>query len=171
MNDAGTDIKKCVVIGAPHTSNWDFVYALPALKIMGIHNLKYLIKNDYFQFPIKYFFQATGGIPVDRSKKNELTRRLKELLKDNNELYLLFPPEGTRKKVERWKTGFYYTAIDAGLPIVLGFMDYKKRELGFGAVVHPSGNFEEDMRVIEEFYLNKTAKHPHLYNSQIFIRK
>jgi 1-acyl-sn-glycerol-3-phosphate acyltransferase len=171
VDEVNGSIKKCVVIGAPHTSNWDFIYALPALRVMGIKNLRYLIKKEFFYFPIKYLFYATGGIPVDRSKKNDLTAILKKLLEERDELYLLFPPEGTRKKVARWKTGFYYTALDAQLPIVLGFMDYKKRELGFGKVLTPSGDFEADMQTIEDFYLHKTAKHPELYNPRIFIRE
>lgn len=171
VDNTGGTIKKCVVIGAPHTSNWDFVLALPALQIMGIRHLKYLIKKEFFYFPFKYLFYATGGIPVDRSKKNDLTAYLKQLLLTHDTLYLLFPPEGTRKRVARWKTGFYYTALDAGLPIVLGFIDYKKRELGFGPIVYPSGNLAADMEKIEQFYQDITPCHPKLYNPVIFIRE
>ncbi len=162
---------KFIVIGAPHTSNWDFVYALPALHLMGIKNLRYLIKNSLFFFPLKYLFYWTGGIPVDRSKKNELTAQLQKMIKESDEIYLLFPPEGTRSKVKRWKTGFYYTAIETGLPIILGYMDYKERKLGFGDVFYPTGDFNKDMEVIQAFYSKKNAKHPADFNQSIYEPK
>ncbi|MCB0480125.1 MAG: 1-acyl-sn-glycerol-3-phosphate acyltransferase [Flavobacteriales bacterium] len=169
--DVDKSINKCVVIGAPHTSNWDFVYALPALHFMGIENLRYLIKKEFFFWPFTWLFKATGGIPVDRSKRNDLTTMLKSLLESKSSLYLLFPPEGTRSRVERWKTGFYYTAIDTQLPIVLGFMDYEKRVLGFGDVLYPTGDFNKDMAIIEKFYAEKGPKNPANYNPIIFKRK
>ena len=86
-------------------------------------------------------------------------------------IYLLFPPEGTRGRVERWKTGFYYTAIDAGLPIVLGFMDFEKRICGFGKVIYPTGNFNADFQIIEDYYRNIKGKNPENFNPNIFIRK
>ncbi len=163
--------KKFIVIGAPHTSNWDFIYALPALHLMRIKNFRYLIKNSLFFFPLKYLFYWTGGIPVDRSKKNELTANLKKLIKESDEIYLLFPPEGTRSRVKRWKTGFYYTAIETGLPIILGIMDYKNRRLGFGKVVYPIGDFNTDMKVIQDYYSSEVAKYPKNYNESIFEPK
>jgi len=168
LNDQG---RKFIVIGAPHTSNWDFIYALPALHLMGIHNLRYLIKNQLFFFPLKYLFYWTGGIPVDRSKKNELTANLQKMIAEKEEIYLLFPPEGTRSSVERWKTGFYYTAIETGLPIILGYMDYKERKLGFGEVFQPTGNFNKDMEVIQSFYVKKTPKYPEKFNHSIYLPK
>lgn len=164
-------INKCVVIGAPHTSNWDFVYALPALHFMGIKNLRYLIKKEFFFWPLSWLFKVTGGIAVDRSKKNDLTALLKSMLQENDSLYILFPPEGTRSRVERWKTGFYYTAVDADLPIILGYMDYEKRVLGFGEILHPTGDFNADMALIEAFYRTKSAKHPKNFNPNIFVKK
>lgn len=163
--------KKFIVIGAPHTSNWDFVYAIPAMYLMGIKNLRYLIKKEFFFFPMKYLFYATGGIPVDRSKKNDLTAQLKALIDENEEIHLLFPPEGTRSRVDRWKTGFYYTALDTGLPIILGYMDYKNRILGYGKVFYPSGDFNADFEEIEQYYLDKGAKHPKDFNPKIFTPK
>ncbi len=163
--------RKFIVIAAPHTSNWDFIYCLPALYLMGIHNLRYLIKNQLFFFPIKYLFYWTGGIAVDRSKKNELTSNLKSMINENEEIYLLFPPEGTRSSVERWKTGFYYTALETGLPIILGYMDYKERKLGFGEVFHLTGVFNDDMEVIQSYYVNKNAKYPEKFNKSIYVTK
>ena len=160
--------KKFIVIAAPHTSNWDFVYALPAMHLMGIKNLRYLIKNSLFFFPLKYLFYLTGGIPVDRSKKNELTANLQRMIKESEEIYLMFPPEGTRSRVERWKTGFYYTAMETGLPIILGYMDYKSRKLGFGEVFYPTGDIKKDMLKIEAYYADKGAKYPEKFNPSFF---
>lgn len=163
--------KKFIVIGAPHTSNWDFIYALPAMYLMGIRNLRYLIKNQLFFFPLKYLFYWTGGIAVDRSKKNELTANLRSLIDSVEEIYILFPPEGTRGRVERWKTGFYYTALETGLPLIFGYMDYKERKLGFGEVYYPTGDFNTDMEVIQSFYVKKSAKYPEKFNERIFLSK
>lgn len=171
QNDLKEDIQKAVIIGAPHTSNWDFVYALPALHFLRITPLRYLIKKEFFFWPLSWLFFATGGIPVDRSKKNDLTARLKRMLKEKERIFLLFPPEGTRSWVKRWKTGFYYTAIDTELPIILGYMDYEKRILGFGKAIYPSGDFEKDFAEIEEFYRDIVGGNPEKYNPVIFERK
>ena len=144
VNRVPPEVRKCIVIGAPHTSNWDFVFALPALHKMGVHKLRYLIKKEFFFWPFTWLFRATGGISVDRNKKNDLTATLKKLIKEQDELYLLFPPEGTRGRVDRWKTGFYYTALDSELPIVLGFFDFEKKVCGFGDVIYPTGDFNRN---------------------------
>ena len=171
INEVPPEIKKCIVIGAPHTSNWDFVYAIPALDKMGIHKLRYLIKKEFFFWPFTWLFNATGGIAVDRSKKNDLTAQLNKLIDDSDEIYLLFPPEGTRGRVERWKTGFYYTALESKLPIVLGFLDFENRVCGFGKVIHPSGDFNSDFQQIQDFYKNIKGKNPDNFNTSIFIPK
>lgn len=164
------DVKKCVVIGAPHTSNWDFVWAICALNIYG-YKIKYLIKNTYFKSNLfAWFFRLTGGIPVDRSKSNNLTDELKNLLKNDKNLYIVIPPEGTRKKVDKWKTGFYHVAIDTHLPIALAFLDYKKKEAGFLDVFYPTGNKYEDFLAIEKYYLDIHPAHPELYNKEIILR-
>ncbi|MBD81281.1 MAG: glycerol acyltransferase [Crocinitomicaceae bacterium] len=171
INEVPTDLKKCITIGAPHTSNWDFVYALPGLEELKIYRFRYLIKKEFFFWPFSWLFNATGGIAVDRSKRNDLTNYLKELIEKEEEIYLLFPPEGTRSKVERWKTGFYYTALETNLPIILAFLDYEKRVMGFGKVLYPTGDFNKDFTVIQDFYKDKKGKNPKNYNPQIFIPK
>tara|TARA_B110000495_G_C22984950_1_gene579393 strand:+ start:115 stop:687 length:573 start_codon:yes stop_codon:yes gene_type:complete len=171
VNRVPPEVRKCIVIGAPHTSNWDFVFALPALHKMGVHKLRYLIKKEFFFWPFTWLFRVTGGISVDRSKKNDLTATLKKLIKEQDELYLLFPPEGTRGRVDRWKTGFYYTALDSELPIVLGFFDFEKKVCGFGDVIYPTGDFNEDFEKIQDFYKDLKGKNPENFNPKIFERK
>lgn len=171
VNVIPPEVKKCVLIGAPHTSNWDFVYALPCMDQMGIKGLRYLIKKEFFFWPFSWLFNATGGIAVDRSKNNDLTAQLKMLIDENERIYLMFPPEGTRSRVDRWKTGFYYTALDTGLPIVLGFLDFESRNCGFGKIVYPTGDFNKDFQIIQDFYKDLKGKVPENYNPQIFQPK
>ena len=161
------DVKKCIIVGAPHTSNWDFIYSRFALYIFD-YKIRYLIKGSMLKNPIfAWFFKATGGIPVDRSKSTNLTRELAQLLKTEDTLYLAIPPEGTRKRVSRWKTGFYRIAVDCNIPIALAFLDYKKKQAGFMKILHPTGHMSEDFKLIESFYSPKVAAIPDYYNPQI----
>jgi len=162
-----SSVKKCIIVGAPHTSNWDFIYARIALYIYG-YKIRYLIKDSVLKNPIaSWFFRVTGAIPVNRSKSNNLTGELAELLKNEDMLYLAIPPEGTRKRVKRWKTGFYRVAIDCNIPIALAFLDYKNKQAGFMKIFYPSGNMIEDFKVIESFYSPEMAANPDYYNPQI----
>ncbi len=125
------DVKKCIIIGVPHTSNWDFIYARLGLYIFD-YKIRYLIKDSMFKNPIAaWFFRITGGIPVNRSKSTNLTGELAQLLNNEDILYIAIPPEGTRKWVKRWKTGFYRIALDCNIPIALAFLDYNKKQAGF----------------------------------------
>ncbi|GAB5538581.1 MAG: lysophospholipid acyltransferase family protein [Salibacteraceae bacterium] len=159
----GEDLKNCIIIVAPHTSQWDFVLGVLARSIYQIR-AKYLIKNSFFKPGIGWFFHLTGGIPVDRSKKNELTDRLKAMLANGVELKIAFTPEGTRSRVDRWKTGFYWTAVETGLPIVAHYMDYKRKVVGQFEPFQPSGNWEVDKAHFETLYASVTACHPENFN-------
>ena len=164
------DVKKCIIVGAPHTSNWDFIYARLGLYIFD-YKIRYLIKDSMFKNPVAaWFFRVTGGIPVNRSKSTNLTGELAQLLKNADTLYIAIPPEGTRKRVMRWKTGFYRIAIDCNIPIALAFLDYKKKQAGFIKILYPTGNMIEDFKVIESFYSPEMAAKPDFYNPQIFER-
>lgn len=152
-------IKKYVLVAAPHTSNWDFVYGLCA---WNLYNMKprYLIKKEFFYFPLNILFNATGGLPVDRSKNNKLTDTIVEMFHEKDELIALVPPEGTRKKVDRWKTGFYYLAIKAQVPLVLGKLDYKTKTATLSEPFTPTGDIEADYAKIKEFYRGAHGKNP-----------
>ena len=157
------DIKKAVVIAAPHTSNWDFVYALAAFRILN-HKVNYLAKKELFKFPLKYILNATGGIPVERSKSHNLVETIVQKFNSTDNLYLMIPAEGTRKKVAKWKSGFYYAALGANVPILPGYLDYKKKEGGFGLPIYPTGNVEEDLLKLKNFFAEKTGKYPENFN-------
>lgn len=157
------NIKKAIVIAAPHTSNWDFIYAVGAYANKGLP-IRYLAKKELFRFPFTYFFKTIGGIPVERKKNKNQVDSIVELFEKSEELYLMMAAEGTRKWVNKWKSGFYVAAAKANVPIVMGFLDYEKKLAGFGEVLYPSGNIEQDMEKIKAFYKNIKGKIPELFN-------
>lgn len=152
-------IKKYVLVAAPHTSNWDFVYGLCAWKLYGIEP-RYLIKKEFYWFPLNILFNATGGLPVDRSKSNSLTDAIVEMFRQKERFIALVPPEGTRKKVERWKTGFYYLALKAQVPIVMGIMDYKDKTTRLSEPFMPTGDIDADFAKIREFFKDAHPRNP-----------
>jgi 1-acyl-sn-glycerol-3-phosphate acyltransferase len=154
-----SDLKKAVVIAAPHTSNWDFLYALAVFNILKL-KVNYLAKKELFAFPLSIILKATGGIPVERSKKQNLTDALISKFNNNKELLIMIPAEGTRKLVPKWKSGFYFTALGANVPVLPGYLDYAKKEAGFGEPIYLTGNQEIDTARFKEFYKDKTGKNP-----------
>lgn len=156
-------INKCVLIAAPHTSNWDFVIGRLAYWSLGVP-VKFLIKREAFDHPFGWLVKALGGIPVDRKKSNNLVEQVAELFNHYDVLNVIITPEGTRKLVTEWKRGFYYIALKANVPIILGFIDYKRKVGGFGPVMYPTGDFDADFEFIKAFYRDKTARHPEKFN-------
>jgi 1-acyl-sn-glycerol-3-phosphate acyltransferase len=157
-------IKKCVIVGAPHTSNWDFVYGIGALQEMKL-KVRFTIKKEWMRFPFKRIMNSLGALPIDRTaiktgEKRGSVDAIADLFTTRDELYLLVTPEGTRSKMEKWKTGFYYIALKAKVPIALGFVDYKKRTCGIDKIIYPTGDFNADMKLVMDFYRTITAKHP-----------
>lgn len=159
------NLSQCVMIAAPHTSNWDALYARLALKALGV-NVRLTIKDSYMQFPLGPFVRAMGGIGIDRRPKQageprpSMVQVMTDLFKQHPELVMLVTPEGTRARQEQWKTGFYYVAVNAGVPIALAYMDYEQKKAGVGKIIHPTGDFEEDMAEIMDFYAGIQAKFP-----------
>ncbi|MCK5824024.1 MAG: 1-acyl-sn-glycerol-3-phosphate acyltransferase [Ichthyobacteriaceae bacterium] len=161
------ELKKCVLIAAPHTSNWDFVFAVLTFWKYGI-DFKFFVKDSY----TKSFFLAPiarimGAIGVDRSKGGNLVNYAINLMNSNKELVILIPAEGTRQKVEYWKSGFYHIAKGANVPIGLGYLDFKKKLAGIGALLHLSDDNESNLAKIQAFYKNINPKYPSLYNQDI----
>ena len=159
------DLEQCVMIAAPHTSNWDTLYARLALKALGV-NVRITIKDSYMKLPFGPFVRAMGGIGIDRRPKQEgdprpsMVQLMTDLFKVHPKLVMLVTPEGTRSKQEQWKTGFYHVAVNAGVPIALAYMDYEKKKTGVGKVVYPTGDYEKDMHEIMEFYAQIAGKIP-----------
>jgi 1-acyl-sn-glycerol-3-phosphate acyltransferase len=159
------DIHKAVVVAAPHTSNWDFVYSLATFRILGL-KVNYLAKKELFKFPLKYLLNSTGAIPVERSKSHNLVDAMVSMFRQHERLYLLAAAEGTRKKVGKWKSGFYHVAMGAGVPVMLGYLDYEKKIAGFGPVMHLTGDKERDMAVIREFYRKVRGRNPEKFDPE-----
>ena len=157
------DIKKAVVIAAPHTSNWDFIYALAVFKLLGL-NVKYLAKKELFKFPLSILLNNTGGVPVERNKSQSITDAIIKKFNNSVKLLVIIPAEGTRGKVEKWKSGFYYVSIGANVPVLPGFLDYRNKEAGFGVPIYLSGDKVADMNKLKIFYKTKQAKYPELFN-------
>ncbi|MEW5954104.1 MAG: 1-acyl-sn-glycerol-3-phosphate acyltransferase [Bacillota bacterium] len=160
------EVKKCVMIAAPHTSNFDFSLARAGCYLLNI-KLRYLIKKDWMLFPLGAFFRSTGAIAVERSKTSNMVDKLIELLNKSDELVLMISPEGTRKTTRKWKTGFYYAALGANVPIVLAYLDYKEKIACIGPVIYPTGDYIKDMEPVKEFYKNITPKYPANYSLEI----
>lgn len=157
------EITKCVIIAAPHTSNWDFLYSLGALKILG-YKVNYMVKQELFVFPFSLLLKKSGGISVDRKKNNNVVDEMVEKLNASASMYLMLSAEGTRKPVAKWKSGFYYVAQKAHVPVCTGYLDYAKKEAGFGPVIHISGNMDKDMAKIKAFYSTITPRIPENFN-------
>jgi len=167
VGEVPSDVRKAVLVCAPHTSNWDFPFALAAFSLVDL-KLKYFIKNSWFFFPMNLFFKATGGVPVDRTKSHGIVDEMTLKLKESKEMIVAVPAEGTRSWVSKWKTGFYHIAKGANVPLIMGFVDFKKKEVGFGPLFNLSGDFEKDMTQIQEFFNQKTPKHSDNYNPNIY---
>lgn len=156
------DVPKFMLIAAPHTSSWD----LPVMLAIGYaFNVwpKWMGKKELFRWPFGWFMKAIGGIPIDRSKRSNMVEQVVEIFNRSERLILAVPPEGTRKKAEYWKTGFYYIALGAKVPVVMGFLDYGRKAGGFGPALMPTGDIHADFAVLREFYKNITPKIPENY--------
>ena len=148
-----------VLIAAPHTSNWDAVIMLAAARIFDI-DLAWFIKKSWFVFPLGTLLRALGGIPIDRSRAHGVVERAVEQFGASERLILAVPPEGTRGHAQHWKSGFYHIARGAGVPIVLGYIDYGRKVAGLGRAFTPTGDIEADFAVFREFYSKVTARFP-----------
>jgi 1-acyl-sn-glycerol-3-phosphate acyltransferase len=152
--------EKSVFIAAPHTSNWDLPNTLMVAFALRL-NIYWMGKQSIFKPPFRSLMMWLGGIPVQREKSNNLVAASVDAIKDaQGALQLVVPPEGTRSKVRYWKTGFYYIAVGAQVPIVMSYMDYSRKVAGLGPVMHPTGDIEADMDVIKAFYAPFKGRNP-----------
>ena len=152
-------IQKCVIAVGPHTSNWDFILGRLAFYQYGVKG-RYLMKKELFWGPLGWFLKAIGGIPVDRSKKNNLTDTAVRFFEENESMYMVFSPEGTRSYNPNWKKGFYYIAQKAQVPIYLAYIDYEKKTGGFDRLFVPTGNAEADVKEIKTILSKYKGRFP-----------
>jgi len=158
------DVKKAVLIVAPHTSLWDFVIGRIAFWHLD-HDIKLLIKKEAFFWPFGIWLRHLGGIPVHRQKHTRMTETIAKMFKERDEFILVITPEGTRTRVEAWKMGFYHIARMADVPIALGRLDYENKKGGVKKIFYPTGDIEKDMAEIREFYKGYKGKHPKRSNT------
>lgn len=161
------EMDRCVMIAAPHTSNWDFFFAI---LIFWKYDIKFhfFIKDFYMKNIFGMILKKMGAIGVNRGKANNLVDFASKILIENKEMVILVPAEGTRKKVDRWRTGFYHIAKKANVPIALGFLDFKEKIAGVGPLIHTTESIKHDFEIIQNFYKNIHPKHVEKYNNQIF---
>ena len=146
------EARKSVFIAAPHTSNWDLPYTLMVAFVLQL-DIRWMGKASLFRWPFGWFMRWLGGIAVDRSRSNDLVAAsARALTEAAGAMQLIVPPEGTRGRTRYWKTGFYYIAAAAQVPIVLAYMDYERKVSGLGPVFVPSGDLQTDMARIKAFY-------------------
>ncbi|MBA3971051.1 MAG: 1-acyl-sn-glycerol-3-phosphate acyltransferase [Bacteroidetes bacterium] len=158
------EIKKCVIIVAPHTSNWDFIFGMGAVKEMKLRQ-RFAIKKEWIRFPVKTLMYSLGALPIDRNKTKDAAGKssveaMADLFSTRDVLRLVITPEGTRSRVEKWRTGFYYVALKANVPIALAFINYETKTCGIDKIIYPSGDFKADMKIIMDFYKNIRGGNP-----------
>lgn len=159
------EIKKCVVIVVPHTSNWDFIYGMAAKNHYKI-NATYVAKKELFKWPLKTILEKTGGVPVDRSSKKDMVGQVVDTFSEREEMYFVLAPEGTRSWTEKWKTGFYHIAVNAKVPIMLAYIDYTKKEAAIDEVFYPTGDKEKDFEHIRQYYAKVNGAKPEYHNKE-----
>lgn len=151
--------KKYVIIGAFHTTNWDFPLGILGLWALGL-KASWVGKHTLFRGPLGPVFKLMGGIPVDRTIQTGFIKRTADLYKTRESMVLTIAAEGTRSRTEHWKTGFYFIAREAGVPIALGYIDYGRKRLGVGATLYPTGDIRRDFETIRDFYKDKQGLRP-----------
>ena len=163
------DISSCVVLAGPHTSNWDTVYALSSLHELR-DNARFALKKELMFFPFGSFLKSVGAISIDRTpdkNKERITAvdAMADLFKTHKNLALMISPEGTRSPVTKWRTGFYYVAKKANVPIVCAYLDYKKKVAGIGPVFYPTEDLKTIMQKVQEFYKTISPKFPEKFKT------
>lgn len=151
--------EKFIICLAPHTSNWDFIIGQLYMRAEGFH-INFLMKKEWFFWPLGLIFKHIGGIPVWRSKHTSMTDNLANIAKERQQFKLCITPEGTRKRVEEWKKGFYFIALKANLPILLYGVDYEEKRIVCTESIVPTGNVDEDMKKIKLYFKDFKGKKP-----------
>jgi 1-acyl-sn-glycerol-3-phosphate acyltransferase len=152
-------ISRCVIIAAPHTSNWDFLLMLLFAGAFGI-KINWMGKSSLFRKPHGFIFRLLGGIAVERSQKNNLVASMINLFNEESQMRLVVAVEGTRAHSQFWKSGFYHIAKGANVPILPTFLDYSKKIGGFGVALHVTGDVKSDMDTLRELYATVQGKFP-----------
>lgn len=153
------EIKKSVIIVLPHTSWHDFYIGVLARKVIGVP-INFVAKKELFKSPFGWYFKWMGGAPINRTSKQNKVQEVAAIFKKRDEFRLAIAPEGTRKKVEKWRSGFYYIALEANIPIICVAFDYNTKTVKIRNAFYPTRNYEEDLKILKSFYKNVVGKIP-----------
>lgn len=145
---------KCIILGVPHTSGWDFVISFLYYRSLGA-KAYVMVKKEFFKWPLTPVLKAMGGVPVDREKGATLARQMIEIFNSRERFHLAIAPEGTRRATEKWKTGFHTIARTVNVPVYLGYFDWGRKEIGRGVKFELSDNVQEDLKKIRLYYKKK----------------
>lgn len=159
------NVPQMVVIAAPHTSNWDFVFALAAILALQVR-VHWFGKHTLFRWPFRALLIALGGIPVDREAAGGVVRQTTQRFQQSPQLIIGLAPEGTRSRAAKWKRGFYQIAQAAQVPVVPAYLDYRRRTIGLGAMLMPSGDYAADLETLQAFYRTITPKYAENFAAQ-----
>ena len=158
------DAPRFVLLAAPHTTWWDLPISLGVGYVMD-QDIVWIGKHTLFEGPFGGFFRWLGGVPVDRRASHNYVQQMADLIRSRDRIMLMLAPEGTRKDTAYWKSGFYWIAKTAEVPIVCAFLDYKRRRGGLGPVITPTDDLKADVAKIRAFYGSVTAKHPERFTN------
>lgn len=156
------DVRKFVLIVAPHTSNWDFIVGIRAMYALGIRGT-YLGKDTLFRFPLGIIMRWLGGFPVDRSTKSDVVTQTVELVEKMDKVIIVLAPEGTRKRTPRWRSGFYWIAQKSKMPILPVAFDFGKKEIFVNPLFYPTGDQDKDISYLRSLYRAEMAFDPAKY--------
>lgn len=155
------NIPKMVAVGAPHTSNWDLILTILYTYALGI-DLSWMGKHTLFKPPFGWLFRKLGGIPVDRRAPRGTVGQMVDVLNQRESLILAIMPEGTRSKVREWRSGFYYIALEAGVPLAMVGLDFSQKRVVLGGPFWPTGDFDSDLPRFKSFYADFRGHNPNL---------
>lgn len=165
--DIPPEVENCIIVYAPHTSNCDWLLGVTTFIIRG-YRIRILIKDEWFFFPVGPILRALGGVPVTRKTSQNFVDYMAQLLINEEDMRIIVCPEGTRKAAPQWKTGFYFAALKAGVPLVLTALDYNKRIACIGDTIYPTGDYIADMTPVQEFYRGIHPRNPEGFNPKLF---
>ena len=163
-------VQKYLMVGAHHTSSWDFPLILLMMAALGLR-LHWVGKDSLFKGPKGKVFRWLGGVPVERGARKNFVGQMVDLYNERKKMVITISPEGTRHSADHWKTGFYHIATGAQIPVAMGFLDYSRKTLGIGGYFYPSDDMDADLSILQKFYADKIGKNPQHQGEVRFLPK